>query len=182
MTDKYTYDAYGSVLSHESCATGSIDQPYQYVGQLGYYTHYQEPDFGLLQLGVRFYDTEAGRFTQRDWLSIASESSYTYCQSHPTVMIDPEGMTPSGYDMCAAKWDPCKPGKLFSCVRCEEKYEKKCRKMPGKKAEACLAVVNFCSTEYCTNRQDDGTAFVICMKVGLHLIKEGKIRKSPKAQ
>ena len=42
------------------------DNPYQYVGRLGYYTHYQEPDFSLLQLGVRYYDGEIGRFTQLD--------------------------------------------------------------------------------------------------------------------
>ncbi len=65
VTDKYDYDAYGAVLWHER-HTGSVDQPYQYVGQLGYYTCWQEPDFGLLQLGVRFYDPQLGRFTQQD--------------------------------------------------------------------------------------------------------------------
>jgi len=47
VTDKYAYDAYGSLLSHE-CYSGSVNQSYQYVGQLGYYTHWMEPDFGLL--------------------------------------------------------------------------------------------------------------------------------------
>ena len=44
VTDEYSYDAYGAVLSHNR-RTGSVDQPYQYVGQLGYYMHYQEPGF-----------------------------------------------------------------------------------------------------------------------------------------
>ncbi len=65
ITDKYDYDTYGAVLWHERHA-GSIDQPYQYVGRLGYYTHYQQPDFGLLQVRVRLYDCSAGRFTQED--------------------------------------------------------------------------------------------------------------------
>ena len=65
VTDRYDYDAYGAVIAHEKLA-GSVDQPYQYVGQLGYYTCYQEPDFGLLQLGVRFYAAEVGRFGQID--------------------------------------------------------------------------------------------------------------------
>ncbi len=65
VTDRYDYDAYGAVIWHE-CDSGSVGQPYQYVGRLGYYTCWQEPDFGLLHLGVRFYDPQAGRFTQRD--------------------------------------------------------------------------------------------------------------------
>jgi RHS repeat-associated protein len=65
VTDTYSYDAWGNVTSH----IGSTSQPYQYVGQLGYYTHYQEPDFGLPQLGVRFYDSMVGRFTQRSPLT-----------------------------------------------------------------------------------------------------------------
>ncbi len=50
VMDEYAYDAYGSLLSHNRRA-GSVDQPYQYVGELGYYTHWREPGFGLLQLG-----------------------------------------------------------------------------------------------------------------------------------
>jgi hypothetical protein len=39
ITDKYAYDAWGKT-THE----GSMNQPYQFVGQLGYYTHYQDPN------------------------------------------------------------------------------------------------------------------------------------------
>jgi YD repeat-containing protein len=60
ITDRYAYDAYASLLSHD-CYEGSVQQPYQYVGQLDYYTHWMEPDFGLLQLGVRFYDPNLDR-------------------------------------------------------------------------------------------------------------------------
>ena len=38
VTDTYGYDAWGNVVSQ----TGSTEQPYQYVGQLGYYTHWQD--------------------------------------------------------------------------------------------------------------------------------------------
>jgi RHS repeat-associated protein len=89
VTDKYAYDAYGSLLAHDRSA-GSVSQPYQYVGQLGYYAHYMEPDFGLLQLGVRFYDAEVGRFTQRDPVGDAM-NAYVYSDDCPVTHVDPSG-------------------------------------------------------------------------------------------
>jgi len=70
VTDRYAYDAYGSLLAHDRL-TGSVNQPYRYVGRLGYYTQWTEPDFSLLQLGVRFYDAEVGRFGQSSIRSAA---------------------------------------------------------------------------------------------------------------
>jgi len=87
VTDTYSYDAWGNVTSHN----GSTSQPYQFVGQLGYYTHYQEPEFGLMQLGVRFYDPAVGRFTQRDPILSADESNYLYVSAKPLVLTDPTG-------------------------------------------------------------------------------------------
>ncbi len=98
VTDEYAYDAYGSLLSHNRRA-GSVDQPYQYVGELGYYTHYQEPEFRLLQLGVRFYDAEIGSFEQRDSLTRERLSPYLYADADPTMLADPSGLSPS------LKWD-----------------------------------------------------------------------------
>ncbi len=90
-TDRYDYDAYGAVLWHERHAA-SIDQPYQYVGQLGYYTCWQEPDFGLLQLGVRFYDAHLGRFTQRDPIRYRQGSNlYAYTKDRPADRVDASG-------------------------------------------------------------------------------------------
>jgi RHS repeat-associated protein len=90
ITDRYAYDAYGSLLSHD-CCTGSVQQPYGYVGQLGYYTHWMEPDFGLLQLGVRFYDPEVGRFTSRDPAQDGL-NYYGYVDGRPNSATDPSGM------------------------------------------------------------------------------------------
>jgi hypothetical protein len=49
-----------------SVATTS-DNPYRYVGELGYYTHWQDPNMSdRLQLGVRFYEPEVVRFGQAE--------------------------------------------------------------------------------------------------------------------
>ncbi len=88
VTQKYDYDAYGAVLWHEKDA--NFDQPYQYIGQLGYYTHYQEPDLALLQLGVRLYDPQVGRFTQRD-PARSGFDQYAYANCNPLRSIDPSG-------------------------------------------------------------------------------------------
>ena len=70
--------------------TGSTNQPYQYVGQLGHYTHYQDANLPLLQLGVRFYDAETGRFTQED-SSGDGINWYLYATGNPASFIDPQG-------------------------------------------------------------------------------------------
>jgi len=48
-----------------------------------------EPEFALLQLGVRFYDAEVGRFTQRDPLE--SEQVYAYVNGRVLVQTDSTG-------------------------------------------------------------------------------------------
>jgi RHS repeat-associated protein len=88
VTDSYAYDAYGSVISHVG---PTQDNPYQYVGALGYYTHYQAPDFKLLQLGFRFYDPETGRFTQADPVGDGI-NWYAYCGGNPMGFTDPWGL------------------------------------------------------------------------------------------
>jgi len=93
VTDKYSYDAWGNVTPGQSNVTA--DNPYQYVGQLGYYTHCMIPDnqdFRFLQLGVRFYDPEIGRFTQRDRIGSVG-SPYRYGEDSPIVLSDPSGLT-----------------------------------------------------------------------------------------
>jgi RHS repeat-associated protein len=90
ITDSYTYDAWGNVTNHYP---NSISQPYQYVGQLGYYTHWQDSNLPLLQLGVRFYDPAVGRFGQRDWLKdVAEPNLYVYAVDQPLFYTDPLGL------------------------------------------------------------------------------------------
>lgn len=93
ITDTYSYDAWGNLIYPYH--TGDTQQPYQYVGQLGYYTHYQDSNMGLLQLGVRFYDPALGRFGQEDRIPGVQESAYTYCKNSCMRAVDPWGLQTS---------------------------------------------------------------------------------------
>jgi len=87
-TDTYSYDAWGNA-THTSGTTA--DNPYQYVGKYGYYTHWQEPTLNLLQLGVRYYDPSVGRFTQIDPVKDGL-NWYGYVRGNPVAKIDPGGL------------------------------------------------------------------------------------------
>jgi len=106
VTDTYTYDAWGK----QTAGTGSTAQPYRFVGQLGYYSHYQDTNlfdqsgYQFLQLGVRMYDALLGRFTQVDRVKDMTRSTYLYCRADPLGFIDPSGM--ASVEMC---YDPYFP-------------------------------------------------------------------------
>jgi RHS repeat-associated protein len=82
----YTYDAFGNILS----SGGSLDQPYQYVGQEYYYS---EGNIGLQLLGQRWYDAEVGRFVSRDPISyVGGINLYRYTKNNPVNFTDAEGL------------------------------------------------------------------------------------------
>jgi len=83
-------DAWGKLMEHIE-HTGSTAQPYQFVGQMGYYTHWQDTYLGLLQLGVRFYDPQVGRFAQVDHAADGL-NWYAYGGDLPNKVVDPTGM------------------------------------------------------------------------------------------
>jgi len=71
----------------------TTDNQYLFVGELGYYTHYQDPYLSLLELGVRFYEPATGRFTQRDPLGFRTGLGlYRYALDNPLVYMDPTGL------------------------------------------------------------------------------------------
>jgi RHS repeat-associated protein len=88
VTDTYSYDPWGNIASHVGSTN---DNPYLYVGALGYYTHWQEPDFKLLQLGVRFFEPEIGKFTQRDPAREGINFT-TYVSMNPLSATDATGL------------------------------------------------------------------------------------------
>ena len=119
ITDAYHYDAWGNLLTHDP---NSISQPYQYVGQIGYYTHYQDSNMtGLLQLGVRFYDPGLGRFGQRDPIERTSRAAYAYSDDRPLTHADPTGRLAGRYKFCGDGKDRISKGcrAIVGCA-CEE--------------------------------------------------------------
>jgi RHS repeat-associated protein len=89
VTDRYTYDPWGNIASHIGSTN---DNPYLYIGALGYYTHYQDSEFGLLHLGFRFYNPKIGRFTQLDPIKDGL-NWYAYCDGNPLTSVDPWGLS-----------------------------------------------------------------------------------------
>lgn len=88
ITDRYAYDAWGNRSFH----IGSTDQPYQYVGSRGYYTHWQTSDLdGTIQLGARLYNSKIRRFEQPDPIRIDRYSQYSYVDDSPLSGTDPTG-------------------------------------------------------------------------------------------
>jgi len=123
ITDSYTYDAWGNLLTHDP---NSISQPYQYVGQLGYYTHWQDSNLPLLHLGVRFYDPGTGRFGQRDGLRAGKWNFYSYAEDRPQTLIDPSGEDAKDWVCNACRYIPkislCLGGAYFTGWICRAGY------------------------------------------------------------
>jgi len=125
-------DAWGKLMEHIE-HTGSTAQPYQFVGELGYHTHWQDTYLGFLQLGVRFYIPGPSRFMQADPEHM-DFSPYLYASGDPTRLVDPAGRSakipdlPKGWKDCITKaWEAHCPkdkvsSKLLRCIiYCESK-------------------------------------------------------------
>ena len=90
VSDAYAYDAYGMLVSHTT-SFSSVDQPYLYIGQFGYYSLTGELELNLLHLGLRCYDPLTARFITTDPAK-EGNSAYVYVLGCPTTKRDPTGL------------------------------------------------------------------------------------------
>ncbi|HNS32320.1 MAG TPA: RHS repeat-associated core domain-containing protein [bacterium] len=98
IENAYTYDAFGNQLS----SSGSLTQPYRYVGQQYYYS---EGDIGLQLLGQRWYDAEIGRFVNRDPIVYnGGINLYAYVVNNVINLNDPTGEIAIYGNWCGPGW------------------------------------------------------------------------------
>ena len=89
VTDRYTYGAYGELLTH----TGTSETPFLYCGQDGVMKDVN----GLYYMRARYYAPEIKRFLNVDpkkgsLLDSKALNNYGYVSGNPISNIDPEGM------------------------------------------------------------------------------------------
>jgi RHS repeat-associated protein len=88
------YDSFGNVLVEDDHMS-NFQQPFGFAG--GMY----DPDTGLVRFGVRDYDPEVGRWTQKDPILLAGGVNlYEYAAGDPVNNIDPTGLiVETGWDI-----------------------------------------------------------------------------------
>lgn len=85
LANTYQYDPYGVVVA----STGTAPNPWLFCGQ------FYDGTFQLYKIGIRYYDSATGRFTQRDPLphlaDPAQRNPYAYAGDDPVNLTDPSG-------------------------------------------------------------------------------------------
>lgn len=104
----YTYDPYGA--HHTATGPSTTLNPYRYIS--GYLDA-----ANMYKLGIRYYDSDLGRFTQPDPTGI-EPNSYAYAQGDPCNMSDPSGAASIvGVAKCAAAITAVVAGAYFGALK-----------------------------------------------------------------
>jgi RHS repeat-associated protein len=90
VTDTYTYDAFGNIISVWYAGSGPTSNNYLYCCQQF------DPDFGLYYFRARYGNPNTGRFCTMDTYAGNNEDplslhKYLYAQDNPVDMLDPSG-------------------------------------------------------------------------------------------
>jgi RHS repeat-associated protein len=76
------YEGFGQSVG----TTGSSSSPYLFAATSGYRN---DGDAGLVHVGARYYDAQAGLFLTRD--TYLEQKPYLYCEHDPVNRVDPTG-------------------------------------------------------------------------------------------
>ena len=96
------YDSYGA-----RTGTTALADPFGYEAQSGYYT---DTDTGLILCTYRFYDSQMGRFINRDPISYnGGVNLYEYAENNPADDSDSSGLAPKKPGPKPVKPHPPKP-------------------------------------------------------------------------
>jgi len=90
ITDAYTYDAYGTLISNTFTGSQPTPNNYLYAGQQ------YDPDLGLYYNRARYLNPNTGRFWTMDTFAGNNEDplslhKYLYCHGNPVDNDDPSG-------------------------------------------------------------------------------------------
>jgi len=85
---------------------GGVTQTTDPLGQhWGFTGRFQDEESGLWYYRARYYDSERGRFMQRDPLGYAGEANlFEYVASNATNSVDPSGLEPANAEQIA-EWE-----------------------------------------------------------------------------
>jgi RHS repeat-associated protein len=174
VNDAYTYDAWGGELTH----LGATEQPYHYVGALGYYMHYQQIGISFVHLGRRYYTPRNGRFMTADpikdelvfytsdigwlpsWALVATAQLYAYADNRPTALVDPDGLLAGRYrslctDFCSKK----DLGNRLKCWVCKKCVDALCKLNPD---ECCSTDKAACFDDCAWRYDEKSKAYHLC--------------------
>ena len=84
LANSYTFDSFGKLTA----STGTLVNPFQYTGREF------DPETGIYQYRMRYYDPNVGRFLSEDPLEFNGGDSnfYAYVLNSPTGLVDPLGL------------------------------------------------------------------------------------------
>jgi len=108
VTDSYELDTFGRQVS----STGTTPNSYRFGGAWGYIT---DPS-GFLQLGVRFFWPEVGRFISLDPIG-SGVDWYAFVENNPTGKTDPQGLAcvPVGFHTETQSYEYWGPWHQITC-------------------------------------------------------------------
>ena len=88
VTDSYTFEAFGKLQT----SSGSTNNPFTWVGELGYFRDVETGDYDLR---ARKYQPDQARFkSEDDYQADPLNNLYRYAENQPNLWVDPSGNDP----------------------------------------------------------------------------------------